>query len=134
LVAELVAESREAIVVDKLHRFYFDAKVQEEREKPITLQSTRIYDALVTREAIQKSFDRLKINEQNFGRLLTAIAERPIEGAPVSVVKLKTKGKISYRITCNRAGGSPEESDSCDKRRPASSLLAELRRKRSHVN
>jgi hypothetical protein len=61
-----------------------------------------MYEALVTREAIQKSFDRLKINEQNFGRLLTAISERPIEGAPVSVIKLKTKGKISYRITCNK--------------------------------
>jgi hypothetical protein len=111
LVAELVAESREAIVVDKLYQFYFDGRVQEQREKPITLQSTRIYDALVMREAIQKSFDRLKINEQNFGRLLTAISERPIEGARVSVTKLKTKGKISYRITCNKVDGSDTESD-----------------------
>ena len=111
LVAELVAESREAIVVDKLYQFYFHLRVQEQRDKPITLQSTRIYDALVTREAIQKSFDRLKINEQNFGRLLTAISERPIEGAPVSVSKLKTKGKISYRISCNKADGSDTESD-----------------------
>ena len=62
LVAELVAESREAIVVGKLYQFYFDAKRQEEREKPVTLESTRICDALVMREAIQKSFDRLKIN------------------------------------------------------------------------
>jgi hypothetical protein len=89
--------------------------VQEQREKPITLQSTRIYDALVMREAIQKSFDRLKINEQNFGRLLTAISERPIEGAPVSVTKLKTKGKISYRITCKKAAGSDAESDGGNK-------------------
>ena len=42
LVAELVSESREAIVVDKLYQFYFHAKVQEAREKSITLQSTRI--------------------------------------------------------------------------------------------
>jgi hypothetical protein len=134
LVAELVAESREAIVVDKLYQFYFDGRVQEQRERRITLQSTRIYDALVTREAIQKSFDRLKINEQNFGRLLTAIAERPIEGAPVSVVKLKTKGKISYRISCNKA-------DECDSlkeqveagRRPPSPELLALLRKRCQV-
>jgi hypothetical protein len=65
----------------------------------------------VTREGIQKSFDRLKINEQYFGKLLTAISERPIEGAPVSVIKLKTKGKISYRITCNKADGSDTDSD-----------------------
>jgi len=142
LVAELVSESREAIVVDKLYQFYFHAKVQEAREKSITLQSTRIYDALVTCEAIQKAFDRLKINEQNFGRLLTAIAERPIEGAPVSVRKLKTKGKVSYRIRCNRADGSDKESDGCDnlnkevnrERRPPSPDLLELLRKRSHVN
>lgn len=140
LVAELVAESREAIVVGKLYQFYFNLRVQEEREKPITLQSTRIYDGLVTDEAIQKSFDRLKINEQNFGRLLTAIAERPIEGAPVSIVKLKTKGKISYRITCNRADGSDTESDGGNPpnneayggRRPPLSLL-ELRRKLSQA-
>jgi hypothetical protein len=100
--------------VGKLYEFYFNLRVQTEREKPITLQSTRIYDALVTREAIQKSFDRLKINEQNFGRLLTAISERPIEGDPVSVIKLKTKGKISYRITCNKAAGSDTESDGGD--------------------
>jgi hypothetical protein len=31
LVAELVAESREAIVVDKLYQFYFDGRVQVER-------------------------------------------------------------------------------------------------------
>jgi hypothetical protein len=111
LVAELVAESREAIVVDKLYQFYFDGGVQEQREKRITLQSTRIYDALVSCEAIQKSFDRLKINEQNFGRLLTAISERPIEGARVSVTKLKTKGKIAYRVACNKAAGSDTESD-----------------------
>jgi hypothetical protein len=61
LVAELVAESHEAIVVDKLYQFYFDGKVQEQREKRITLQSTRMYDALVRREDIRKSFDRLKI-------------------------------------------------------------------------
>jgi hypothetical protein len=89
LVAELVAESREAIVVGKLYQFYFRLRVQEQREKPITLQSTRIYDALVTCEAIQKSFDRLKINEQNFGRLLTAISERPIEGVSDSERILK---------------------------------------------
>jgi hypothetical protein len=64
----------------------------------------------VSRDAIQKTFDRLKINEQNFGRLLTAISERPIEGAPVSVVKLKTKGKISYRIASNKADGSDNDS------------------------
>jgi hypothetical protein len=39
LVAELVAESREAIVVDKLYQFYFDGKMQEQRQKQITLQS-----------------------------------------------------------------------------------------------
>jgi hypothetical protein len=141
LVAELVAESREAIVVDKLYQFYFDERVQEQRERRITLQSTRIYEALVTDEAIQKSFDRLKINEQNFGRLLTAIAERPIEGAPVSVVKLKTKGKISYRIACNKADGSDTESDDGNplnnevdrERRPPSPFL-ELLRKRCHVD
>jgi hypothetical protein len=137
LVAELVAESREAIVVDKLYRFYFDGKMSEQREKQITLQSTRIYDALVKREDIQKSFDRLKINEQNFGRLLTAISERPIEGAPVSVIKLKTKGKISYRITCNKADGSDEEAcgsankEVTKERRPPSADLLELLRKRS---
>jgi hypothetical protein len=27
------------------------------------------------------------------------------------VIKLKTKGKISYRITCNKADGSDTESD-----------------------
>jgi hypothetical protein len=137
LVAELVAESREAIVVGKLYEFYFNLRAQEEREKSITLQSTRIYDALVTREAIQKSFDRLKINEQNFGRLLTAIAERPIEGAPVSVLKLKTKGKISYRISCNKADGSDPESDGGNRlnhevdreRRPASPFLESLRKR-----
>jgi hypothetical protein len=142
LVAELVGESREAIVVDKLYQFYFHARVQEAREKSITLQSTHIYDALVTSEAIQKAFDRLKINEQNFGRLLTAIAERPIEGAPVSVKKLKTKGKIFYRITCNRADGSDEGANGSDnlnedvdtKRRPPSPDLLELLLKRSHVN
>jgi hypothetical protein len=140
LVAELVAESREAIVVDKLYQFYFEGKVQEQRDKPITLQSTRMYDALVAREAIQKSFDRLKINEQNFGRLLTAISERPIEGAPVSVSKLKTKGKISYRVTCNKADGSDTESDGSNplnnevyrRRRRAPSLL-ELLRQRSQA-
>ena len=140
LVAELVAESREAIVVEKLYQFYFHLRVQEEREKPVTLQSTRIYDALVTCEPIQKSFDRLKINEQNFGRLLTAISERPIPGARVSVTKLKTKGKISYRISCNKADGSDKESEGGDKlnnqvdkaHRPPSPLL-ELLRKRSHV-
>jgi hypothetical protein len=78
----------------------------EDGERHITLQSTRIYDALVTRETIQKSFDRLKINEQNFGRLLTAISERPIERARVSVTKLKTKVKIAYRIAGNKAAGS----------------------------
>jgi hypothetical protein len=141
LVAELVAESREAIVVDKLYQFYFNGRVQEQREKPITLQSTRIYEALVMREAIQKSFDRLKINEQNFGRLLTAISERPIEGARVSITKLKTKGKICYRITCNKAAGSDTESDDGNKlnteidreRRPPSPFL-ELLRKRCHVD
>jgi hypothetical protein len=141
LVAELVAESREAIVVGKLYEFYFNLRVQEEREKPITLQSTRIYDALVTREAIQKSFDRLKITEQNFGKLLTAISERPIEGAPVSVRKIKTKGKISYRITCNKADGSDTESDGGNPlnnevyggRCPPLSSLLELRRKLSQV-
>jgi hypothetical protein len=142
LVAELVAESREAIVVDKLYRFYFEGKVQEQREKRITLQSTRMYEALVRDEAIQKSFDRLKINEQNFGRLLTAISERPIEGAPVSVIKLKTKGKISYRVTCNKADGSDTESDGGNplnnqlyrgRRPPPSSDLLELLRKRRQV-
>jgi hypothetical protein len=134
LVAELVAESREAIVVDKLYQFYFEAKTQQEREKRITLQSTRIYDALVTREAIQKSFDRLKINEQNFGRLLTAIAERPIEGAPVSVVKLKTKGKISYRVSCSKTDGCDHLKEEVEAgRRPPSHDLLELLRKRSHV-
>jgi hypothetical protein len=96
----------------------------------------------VTSEAIQKAFDRLKINEQNFGRLLTAIAERPIEGARVSVKKLKTNGKVSYRITCNESDGSDEEdcgSDNLNKdvdteRRPPSPDLLELLRKRSHVN
>ena len=96
----------------------------------------------MTSEAIQKAFDRLKINEQNFGRLLTAIAERPIEGAPVSVTKLKTKGKVSYHITCNRADASDEEgcgSDNLNKevnmeRRPPSPDLLELLCKRSHVN
>jgi hypothetical protein len=134
LMAELVAESREAIVVGKLYEFYFHLRVQEEQEKPVTLQSTRIYDALVTREAIQKSFDRLKINEQNFGRLLTAISERPIEGAPVSVTKLKTKGKVSYRISCNNTDGydhlKEEVEAGC---RPPSPGLLELLRKRSHV-
>jgi hypothetical protein len=94
----------------------------------------------VTREAIQKSFDRLKINEQNFGRLLTAIAERPIEGAPVSVVKLKTKGKISYRISCNKTDGSDTESDGGHQlnnevyreHRPPGAFL-ELLRKRSLI-
>ena len=140
LVAELVAESREAIVVDKLYQFYFDGRVQEQRERRITLQSTRIYEALVMREAIQKSFDRLKINEQNFGRLLTAISERPIEGAPVSVTKLKTKGKIAYRIACNKVDGSDTESDAgnplnneVDREHRPSSPLLELLRKRSHV-
>ena len=140
LVAELVAESREAIVVDKLYQFYFNGRVQEQREKPITLQSTRIYDALVMREAIQKSFDRLKINEQNFGRLLTAISERPIEGARVSVTKLKTKGKIAYRIACNKADGSDTESDAgnplnneVDREHRPSSPLLELLRKRSLI-
>ena len=137
LVAELVAESREAIVVDKLYQFYFHLRVQEQRDQPITLQSTRIYDALVKREDIQKSFDRLKINEQNFGRLLTAIAERPIEGAPVSVVKFKTKGKISYRISYNKVDGSDEEAcgsankEVTKERRPPSADLLELLRKGS---
>jgi hypothetical protein len=105
--------------------------VQEEREKPITLQSTRIYDALVTDEAIEKSFDRLKIHEQNFGRLLTAIAERPIEGAPVSVIKLKTKGKISYRISCNKADecDSLKEEVEAERPRRAPELLALLRKR-----
>jgi hypothetical protein len=86
----------------------------------------------VTREDIQKSFDRLKINEQNFGRLLTAISERPIEGAPVSVIKLKTKGKISYRITCNKADECDylKEQLEAERRPPSSDLLALLRKRR----
>jgi hypothetical protein len=128
-------------VVDKLYKFYFDGRVQEQREKRITLQSTRIYDALVRREDIQKSFDRVKINERNFGKLLTAISERPIEGAPVSVIKLKTKGKISYRITCNKVdstdtecdGGNPLNNEVYRERRPSSTDLLELLRKRSQA-
>jgi hypothetical protein len=72
--------------------------------------------------------------------LLTAISERPIEGARVSVTKLKTKGKICYRITCNKADDSETGSENGNPlnievdrgRRPASPLL-ELLRKRSHV-
>jgi hypothetical protein len=96
-----------------------------------------MYDALVRREYIQKSFDRLKINERNFGDFLTAISERPIEGAPVSVIKLKTKGKICYRITCNKADGSDTESDGGNEvyrgRRPPPSALLELLRKRGQA-
>ena len=140
LVAELVAESREAIVVDKLYQFYFDGRAPEQRKRPITLQSTRLYEELMTDEAIEKTFGRLKITEQNFGRLLTAISERPIEGARVSVTKLKTKGKIAYRIACNKADDYDMESGGVDPlnneieagRRPSSPLL-ELLRKRSHV-
>ena len=32
----------------------------------------------------------------------------------MSVSKLKTKGKVSYRIKCNRADGSDEEADGSD--------------------
>jgi hypothetical protein len=59
----------------------------------------------------------------------------------VSVRKIKTKGKISYRITCNKADGSDTESDGGNLlnndayrgRRPAPSPLLELLRKRSQV-
>jgi hypothetical protein len=57
------------------------------------------------------------------------------------VIKLKTKGKISYRISRNKADGSDTECDGGNPishevyrgRRPPPSALLELLRKRSQV-
>jgi hypothetical protein len=97
LVAELVGESQEALIVDKLYQFYFMGKTEEEKEKTVTLQSSAIFAALETRESMRRSLERLHLNEQNFGKVLTAIAERPLEGAYVGVRKRKS-GKIVYDI------------------------------------
>jgi hypothetical protein len=98
LVAEIVGESREAIVCNHLYTVYF-AGCDDKTEKK-TFTAHQIFSALDGHERISRSLARMRITESTIGRILTAIWNRPIADAPILLVKRKS-GKLVYDISCN---------------------------------
>ena len=101
LVAEIVGESREAIVGNHLYTVYFAGRDENTRDEKRSFTAHQIFSTLDSREAISRSLTRMRITESSIGRILTAICNRPIADAPVLLEKRKSNGKLLYDLTCN---------------------------------
>jgi hypothetical protein len=101
LVAEIVGESREAIVGNHLYTVYFLGQDENTKDGKRSFTAHEIFCALDSREQISRSLARMRVTESSIGRILTAICNRPIADAPVLLEKRKSNGKLLYDLACN---------------------------------
>jgi hypothetical protein len=99
LVAEIVGESREAVIGNHLYIAYFFGRDEKAEKKSFTAHE--IFSALDGLERISRSLARMRVTESSIGRILTAICNRPIADAPVLLEKRKSNGKLLYDLSCN---------------------------------
>jgi hypothetical protein len=101
LVAEIVGESREAVIGNHLYTVYVSGRDDDMKAKKRSFTAHEIFCALDSHEQISRSMTRMRVTESSIGRILTAICNRPIADAPVLLVKRKSNGKLLYDIACN---------------------------------
>jgi hypothetical protein len=118
-VASIVGESKEAVIGNHLFQRYFFGRDKEHRVEKISLTAMEIYSALDSSEQISRSLARLRVTESSIGRILTAICDRPIADAPVTLSKRKSHGRLLYDVVCNEEEAQTESS--------LGSLLTKLR-------
>ncbi len=94
LVAEIVGESREAIVGNHLYTAYFFGRDEKARGEKRSFTAHEIFSTLDSREQISRSLARMRATESSIRRILTAISNRPIANAPVLLEKRKSNGKL----------------------------------------
>jgi hypothetical protein len=99
LVAEIVGESKEAMVGNHLYTLYFFGRDEKAVKKSFT--ALEIFSALDGNERISRSLARMRVTESSIGRILTAICDRPIADAPVLLEKRKSNGRLLYDLYCN---------------------------------